>query len=323
MSEYIRRQLEDSHIVELRHHIGGRWKTSYHEKLEPLLDAIRDRAGDGNLYTSLNRPDRCHGRRALRDDNIEVITRLPFDLDPSRPHDVPATDAELAAALEGRELLVRMLAGYGWPRPALGMSGNGTHALYRVRIKSSPVWRRRVPFLYMGLANLLHAQLSELNVSFDRTVRNPAQIWRLYGTVNRKGTATAERPHRRAEITLPAGPWQIVPVDVLRRTLTDLEPAVVVPKRPAARGPRGCGANQWYQLCGLADQLCGTRTVLHEGRLGHWPIRCARTERLVQVEAISDAAHTHQFIGRVNGTRRQQAGLERASRTAGDSFEST
>jgi hypothetical protein len=93
--------------------------------------------------------------------------------------------------------------------------------------------------LYAGLTNILHEQLADLNVTFDRTVRNPAQIWRLYGTVNRKGTATVERPHRRAEITLPAGAWQIVPVDVLKRTLNDLEPAVV-PRRPASGSPRVC-----------------------------------------------------------------------------------
>ena len=45
MSEYLRRQLEDSHVVELRHHIGGRWKSSYYEALEPLLENLGPNPG--------------------------------------------------------------------------------------------------------------------------------------------------------------------------------------------------------------------------------------------------------------------------------------
>ena len=90
--------------------------------------------------------------------------------------------------------------------------------------------------LFAGLRDRLHERLLNLNVVFDATVRNPARIWRLYGTVNRKGQPTDDRPHRRAEITLPAGPWQIVSADVLKRTVSDLEHAVV-PMRTHTPGP--------------------------------------------------------------------------------------
>ncbi len=235
MNEYLRRQLEDAHTVELRHHIGTRWKTTFYQSLDPLLDAIRDRSDEGNLYTSLNRPSDDVHRTALKDADIEVITRLPFDIDPVRPKDTPSTDAELAAALEARELLVRVLTGYGWPRPALGMSGNGAHVLYRARVQSIPAWKGAVASLYLGLGNLLHEPFKALNVRFDTTVQNPARIWRLYGSVNRKGQPTKDRPHRRAEIILPAGPWQVVPVDVLRRTRNSVTPVV---SRQPSPGPR-------------------------------------------------------------------------------------
>jgi hypothetical protein len=117
------------------------------------------------------------------------------------------------------------------------MSGNGAHAIYRVRIKATPGWRKAVAVLYAGLRDRTREPFDEMGVTFDATVRNPARIWRLYGTVNRKGQPTQERPHRRAEITLPAGPWQVVSADVLKRTVSDLEPAVV-PKRTPAPGPR-------------------------------------------------------------------------------------
>ena len=46
-------------------------------------------------------------------------------------------------------------------------------------------------------------EFSTDEVVFDSSVNNPSRIWRLYGTVNRKGEPTVERPHRRAEIVIP------------------------------------------------------------------------------------------------------------------------
>jgi hypothetical protein len=232
---YLQRLIDDSRVVELRHATGTRWESGHFDNFDALVKVIRERAHIGNLYTTLNRPaiytaSNAMGCRALRDDDIAVITRLPFDLDPIRPADTPATDDEHGSACEARELLVRMLSAYGWPTPALGMSGNGAHALYRVRVRATPGWRKAVAVLYAGLRDRTREPFDEMGVTFDATVRNPARIWRLYGTVNRKGQPTDVRPHRRAEITLPAGPWQIVSADVLKRTVSDLEPAVV-PKR--------------------------------------------------------------------------------------------
>ena len=232
--EYLRRLIEDSHVVELRH-AHKRWESGHFNSLDAMMTVIRERAHIGNLYTTLNRPTsmvagNAMDSRALRDDDMAVITRLPFDLDPVRPTDTPATDDEHGAACAARELLVRVLSGYGWPIPALGMSGNGAYAVYRVRVKATPGWRKACAVLYAGLRDRTHEPFDEMGVLFDATVRNPGRIWRLYGTVNRKGQPTDDRPHRRAEITLPAGPWQIVSADVLKRTVRDLEPAVV-PKR--------------------------------------------------------------------------------------------
>ena len=235
---YLQRLLDDSHVVELRHATGTRWESGHFDDFASMVKVIRERAHIGNLYTTLNRPaintaSNAMNERALRDDDMAVITRLPFDLDPVRPADTPATDDEHRSACEARALLVRVLSGYGWPVPALGMSGNGAHAVYRVRLKATPGWRKAAAVLYAGLRDRLHEPLSDMHVVFDATVRNPSRIWRLYGTVNRKGQPSHNRPHRRAAITLPAGPWQVVSADVLKRTVSDLEP-VVVPKRDYA-----------------------------------------------------------------------------------------
>jgi len=229
--EYLRRLLQDARIVEIRHNHKGRWRSGLFDNLIDLEHAIRERSDDGNLYTSLNRPagikaGNTFGAHALCDDNIETITRIVFDLDPKRPTNTPSTDAELHAAIEARDLVVRTLTAHGWPLPALGMSGNGAHAVYRSCLRSTPAWRQQGATLYSGLRLRLQDQLAKLGVEFDVTVRNPSRIWRLYGTVNRKGEASIERPHRLATVTLPAGPWQTVKTAIVERTVQALTPVV-------------------------------------------------------------------------------------------------
>jgi len=57
--------------------------------------------------------------------------------------------------------------------------------------------------IYSGL----HAEYSDDSVEFDRSVRNPSRIFRLYGTINRKGLNTPDRPNRRAACWIPS-PWR-------------------------------------------------------------------------------------------------------------------
>ena len=242
MNEYLNRLLQDARTVELRHQTGDRWESGTFDKVEPLEDAIRERAGDGNLYTSLNRPNvraiNCMGSRAIRDDDITVITRIVFDLDPRRPAGTASTAEELVNAIKARDLVVRTLTAHGWPVPALGMSGNGAHAVYRCCITAAALWRQRAAALYAGLRGKLREDLDALGVDFDPVVRNPGRIWRLYGTWNRKGDTTPDRPHRRAEIRLPAGAWQPVKAATVERTANVLSP-IVQREQVAVRRARG------------------------------------------------------------------------------------
>lgn len=236
---YLRRLLEDARVVELRHDNAGRWVSGLFDDIDALSATIGGLGG--NVYTSLNRPHPCRvsntmGARPLRDEDIGTITRIVFDIDPQRPAGTPSTDAELAAAVEARTILVRTLAGFGWPIPAIGISGNGTHIVFRTCLSietddARNEWRRASAAIYAGLRNLLRPEFDRLGVHFDTSVRNPARIWRLYGTTNRKGTATLERPHREAAITVPFGPWQIVTAPVINRTAEGLAPRVISEQR--------------------------------------------------------------------------------------------
>ena len=212
------RLLRDSYVVELRHFHAGRIESGLFDRLDPLLDALRERSRVGQVYTSLNRPGaraapNAFGTAALKDDDIVDITRLPFDFDAVRPKGAPSTDAELRLAVDARDRFVAMMTAYGWPLPALGMSGNGAHAVYRTRLHSNADWRLAADAIWKHAQDLIRLE----GVEFDVKVRNPGRIWRAYGTVNRKGPATPERPHRRAEIVIPASGWEVVSVHEVER----------------------------------------------------------------------------------------------------------
>jgi hypothetical protein len=85
------------------------------------------------------------------------------------------------------------------------VSGNGAHALYRWRAAVTAETVEMLAALYRGLK----IDFGSDRVEFDTTVRNPARIWRLYGTTNRKGEPTAERPHRQASVVIPPR-WEAV-----------------------------------------------------------------------------------------------------------------
>ncbi|MEX2479443.1 MAG: hypothetical protein WD928_01140 [Gammaproteobacteria bacterium] len=240
-TEYLRQLLQDAHVVELRHQHGERWASGTFSNLADLERAIRERQAVGNLYTSLNRPDvkarNGFSARPLRDEDMTTICRIVFDLDPKRPAGTASTEPELQAATKARDLVVCLLSTHGWPTPATAISGNGAHVVYRTLLVNSLVWRQSAAALYAGLRLRLAAEMEDLGVDFDTTVRNPARIWRLYGTENRKGEATADRPHRQATIRLPAGGWQTVKAAVIERTVAALTPVVTRVRQARPHAP--------------------------------------------------------------------------------------
>jgi hypothetical protein len=203
--EYLDHALRDAGRIELRHQDGDRWTSGVFDDPFALRRSISEIAERGNCFATLNEPGdvpvtNAMSGRALRDEQFERFVRIPFDFDPARPAGMPSTDGELAAARERRNSFVQAMSALGWPAPAVAVSGNGAHALYRCRLPNSTETREALAALYRGL----QAEFSDDAVSFDTTVRNPARIWRLYGTRNRKGTPTAGRPHRMSAVMVPS-----------------------------------------------------------------------------------------------------------------------
>lgn len=202
--DWIGQALADAKVVELRHQHGDRWISGLFDSADAIRQVVAELGSVGNLYSTLNAPrdaevGNAMTASALRDDDISVVVRIPFDFDPVRPAGTASTAAELALARRQRDRLVSMLSAFSWPLPAVATSGNGAHAVYRCRMPNTPELRDILAALYRGLKS----EFSDESVQFDSTVRNPARIWRLYGTLNRKGTPTPDRPHRQSVVVVP------------------------------------------------------------------------------------------------------------------------
>jgi hypothetical protein len=205
---YLDRTLRDAGRVELRY-LGTETRLSGIYSDGDLLhrDALAYAKRPGNLYTTLSAPrrdipatNRMGEARALTDADIETVTRIPMDWDTVRPPKVNATDEEVRAAEALRDQCAQALLSMGWPMPLLGMSGNGAHAVYRCRLRASDELREALAAIYaMG-----RSRYSDDRAQYDPVVRNPARIWRIYGTHNTKYQPTPGRPQRLATCRVPS-----------------------------------------------------------------------------------------------------------------------
>lgn len=157
------------------------------------------------------------------DQEIEARRWFAIDFDPKRPAGISSTDEELRKSQEMAQMVVDWLTSIGWPQPMQACSGNGWHVLYRVDIPNDDVSRTNVEFAL----KMLSAIFSTLEVAVDTTVFNAARVWKVYGTMAQKGASTADRPHRRAEITaMPDGNvFELVTADQIDNVAAPLRDA--------------------------------------------------------------------------------------------------
>jgi len=166
------------------------------------------------------------GKKDVTTADSDIVKRqwLPVDVDPVRPSGVSSTEAEHAAAIAKAQRIAEYLTGMGWPAPVLADSGNGAHLLYRIDLSNDNESRD----LVKGCLDVLASVFNDAMAQVDTANYNAARIWKLYGTMSRKGDSTADRPHRRAAIIeAPTNPGVVD-----RPMLTRL--AGVLPEIPAA-----------------------------------------------------------------------------------------
>lgn len=124
----------------------------------------------------------------------------------------PATDAELVKAIARRDEAEAFFAGRSWPRPLKGMSANGGHLLYALDLPNDD----EAADLVAGVLRAAAKHFTGEGIDLDLTVFNASRITKLYGTLAKKGKATADRPYRRAYLEAPDGPVAVVAADLLQ-----------------------------------------------------------------------------------------------------------
>jgi hypothetical protein len=121
---------------------------------------------------------------------------LPIDFDAVRPADISSTREEHHAALKRAWDCFEWLREQGWGDPVFASSGNGAHLLYRIDLPNDAAATE----LVKGVLTSLSERFSDDTVKVDTATSNASRIFKLYGTLARKGDSTPERPHRRALI---------------------------------------------------------------------------------------------------------------------------
>ena len=246
-ARWLRAAFEDNAQVEVRGllrtpHDGMSAWTGLYNNPTILVQDVKDADQSGEfkgLYVLLNRPikrratNRLHpAYRTTRDQDIERITRLPIDFDPVRD-EANSTDSELAEAKARAEALARFLKARGWPEPLHALSGNGWHLQYRVDMPADQETKGLLDAIYRGL----RLRFDSPEVSFDASIRNPARIFRFYGTTARKGDATPDRPQRVTRCWTPER-WQHVDLDLIEALADEVRP----PKPKLVSLPRATNA---------------------------------------------------------------------------------
>ncbi len=220
------------------------------------LDLSREFSG---IYATLNpvnpallarRANRVAARLGRKDAttaDADIVRRrwLPIDVDPVRPSGVSATEDEHRAACETAREIYDGLTELGWPRPVYADSGNGGHLLYRVDLPNDEASTA----LVRDVLTALDARFSSDEAKVDTANFNAARIWKVYGTVGRKGDSTKDRPHRRSVIISKPYEPEVVPVELLR-ALVGSQPVPEPPSSPSAapaRKPGGFDLGAWLR----------------------------------------------------------------------------
>jgi hypothetical protein len=142
------------------------------------------------------------------DKDISKIRWLPIDIDAIRPAGISASEEEHAAALDLANEIEKRLLAAGWPAQAIikGDSGNGAHLLIRIEDLDNTKESKE---LIKRCIEAMGKEFSNDKTAVDTTTHNPARIWKIYGTIARKGDNTPDRPHRLAKIISAPEPGEL------------------------------------------------------------------------------------------------------------------
>ncbi|MBP7034736.1 MAG: hypothetical protein KBB00_03170 [Methanospirillum sp.] len=201
-------------VVEVRIITNDGIGSGYFDDFEKLADQVcilDDNPQIRGIYITLNevnpallarRANRIIIRLSKKDATTadkDIIRRhwFPIDIDPVRPSGVSSSDEEHRYALAKAKEISAYLHSVGWPEPIIADSGNGAHLLYRIDLPNDDA----ATDIIKKSLNALSARFSDDICTIDTANYNAARIWKLYGTMTRKGDNTPPRSHRVASLT--------------------------------------------------------------------------------------------------------------------------
>ena len=163
--------------------------------------------GAQGVYFTPNplREDMGIATRSARDADVLERHWLLIDIDPVRfapdgvllagdAARVASTDEEREGAWQVACQVRGVLELAGFSAPIVADSGNGWHLCYPVELPNDEQSKQSARTLLRGL----HARCSNEQAKVDTSTFNAARIWKVPGTLARKGEHTQERPHRYA-----------------------------------------------------------------------------------------------------------------------------
>ena len=204
---------EPGEVAEVRILNAGKWLgtvSGYFDNEEDFTKIVSELASDPDhpvpaIYFTINpvSPDLlaraanrtiAKAKNTTSDADIVALHWLPGDLDSKRPAGISSTDEEhdaaIAKAYEVRGRLIEL----GWPENAfvLADSGNGAHLDTKINLQNVP----GDVALVKRCLEAMDFLFSDEAIHVDTTSQNPARIWKVRGTMARKGDSIQERPHR-------------------------------------------------------------------------------------------------------------------------------
>ncbi len=178
-------------------------------KADEALPIVRE-FSDEQVYYSVN-PVETGSERAKKT-TVSFRRWFPVDVDTVKPKDAGSTEEEKIKAASVAGAILDHLLSIGWPAPLLIDSGNGWHLLYRIDLPADPFNKEVIKRCVYALGE----KFSTAEVVIDRVTHDAARVFKLPGTMARKGPDTPERPHRMCRLVYEPDRIEIVPIELLK-----------------------------------------------------------------------------------------------------------
>lgn len=138
-------------------------------------------------------------KRGVATSDADILKRewLLIDIDPVRPDvGLSSSEEERVLAWNVAMTVYSVLRDAGITHPIIAFSGNGWHLNYPIDLPNDDEAKNICQKILAGL----DVRCGDSNARVDRKTYNASRIWKLYGTVSKKGESTKSRPHRQSSI---------------------------------------------------------------------------------------------------------------------------